>query len=106
MSAANTIEIGYIAIRAAIDRCNAVFGIKNGRGYSQHNPKIPAMTLKIWRIGSGLTAGSNAFVHMSQKILGQKKPCIAAAIWSVGRKICQQSANLVSVKIAQLSTYR
>ena len=103
MSAASTIEIGYIVNLAVIDRCNAVFGIKNGRGYSQHNPKIPAMALKIWRIGSGLTAGSNAFVHMSQKILGQKKPCIAAAIWSARCKICQ---SLEFTKVAQQSTYR
>lgn len=100
-----------MARRAAIDRYNAVFGIRKGRGYSQHNPNMPTMTFNIWRIGYGLTAGSNAFVHMSQKILGQKKPCIAAAIWSRGE------AEMLAIRfgdvwfsesttMGQLSTYR
>lgn len=35
--------------------------------------------------GNGLTAGSSVLVRKSQKILGQKKPDRAAAIWSDGR---------------------
>ena len=36
----------------------------------------------IWRIGNGFTAASKLWVKKSQKILGQKKPSNAAAIWS------------------------
>lgn len=36
----------------------------------------------ICRMGAGLTAGSRARVMKSQKILGQKKPSIAATTWS------------------------
>ncbi len=35
----------------------------------------------------GRTAGSRLVVRKSQKILGQKKPERAAAIWSVGRDV-------------------
>ena len=38
--------------------------------------------LMICNMGMGFTAPSNVFVRKSQKILGQKKPWIAADIWS------------------------
>lgn len=36
--------------------------------------------LMICNVGKGLTAGSKVLVAKSQKIFGQKKPSIAAAI--------------------------
>jgi hypothetical protein len=42
----------------------------------------PMTMLMICRTGTGLTAPSRFLVRKSQKILGQKKHCSAAAIWS------------------------
>ena len=53
-------------------------------GHSHASRKRPDSRLMICRIGIGFTAGSRLLVRKSQKILGQKKPSIAAAIWSVG----------------------
>jgi hypothetical protein len=44
---------------------------------------MPKIRFMICRIGSGLTATSRFLVRKSQKIFGQKKPSIEAAIWSV-----------------------
>jgi len=49
-------------------------------GHSRANMPSPMRRLMIWRIGTGLTAGSNVFVRKSQNTFGQKKPSRAAAI--------------------------
>lgn len=51
-------------------------------GHSNARSRRPNTRFMIWSIGIGLTAGSSVFVRKSQKILGQKNPSIAAAIWS------------------------
>lgn len=51
-------------------------------GHSHAIIQIPITKLMICNVGNGFTAGSNVFVAKSQKIFGQKKASIAAAIWS------------------------
>lgn len=51
-------------------------------GHSQAVMTIPITRLMDCSTGIGFTAPSRFLVRKSQKILGQKKPSIAAAIWS------------------------
>lgn len=51
-------------------------------GHSHAIIQIPITKLMICNVGNGFTAGSSVLVAKSQKILGQKKASIAAAIWS------------------------
>lgn len=54
----------------------------NDNGHSHAIIQIPMIKLMICNVGNGFTAGSSVLVAKSQKIFGQKKPSIAAAIWS------------------------
>jgi len=65
---------GRTASLATILLCRAVPGMSHGRGYSQQIMKRPNTTLRICRIGIGVTRGLRDFVAKSQKIFGQKKP--------------------------------
>lgn len=48
---------------------------------------MPDIRLMVCRMGIGLTAPSRFLVRKSQNILGQKKPSIAAATWSVDTEL-------------------
>lgn len=52
------------------------------RGHSQAVMTSPIIRLMVCSTGIGFTAPSRFLVRKSQKILGQKKPWSAAAIWS------------------------
>lgn len=54
----------------------------NESGHSHAITHIPITRLIICNVGKGFTAASRVLVAKSQKILGQKNPSIAAAIWS------------------------
>ena len=70
-------------------RCMAVSAkAKMGKGHSQARPRIPRRRFRICRMGMGRTAGSRLVVRKSQNTLGQKNPSRAAAIWSVGERVC------------------
>lgn len=79
INAAASAAIGKMTSRASMLRCIAV-PAKNPSGHSQQSITIPKTRLMAWRMGRGFTAPSRFFVRKSQKILGQKKPSIAAAI--------------------------
>jgi hypothetical protein len=64
-----------------MERCIAVVAM-NPRGHSHAKMMMPRTRLIVCRAGKGFTAPSRFFVRKSQKILGQKKPSIAAATWS------------------------
>jgi hypothetical protein len=55
----------------------------NPSGHSHANITMPKTRLITCKMGRGLTATSRFLVRKSQNIFGQKKPSIAAAIWSV-----------------------
>jgi hypothetical protein len=61
---------------------------------------MPQSKFRIWRYGIGLTKPSRFFVRKSKKNLGQKKPSIEAAIWSVGESVSLGNffARLVAVR--------
>lgn len=53
------------------------------KGHSRASMPMPKKRLMICSMGMGFTAPSRFLVRKSQKILGQKKPSMAAATWSV-----------------------
>lgn len=65
--------------RASIDRCRAV-PAKFLSGHSHASASMPKSRFMVCSIGTGLNAASKFVVAKSQKNLGQKKPCKAAAI--------------------------
>ena len=67
--------------RDSMERWMAV-PAKKLRGHSMARTRSPNTRFSTWRTGMGLTAPSRFLVRKSQKILGQKKPSMAATIWS------------------------
>lgn len=59
------------------------------RGHSQASMTMPRTMFIICKTGKGFTAPSRFLVRKSQKILGQKKPSSAAAIWSVRESVSE-----------------